>query len=1821
MRQPSIMARLVLTLLCAGLLTVVVLISSSLNANLPTASAMPAAAPGDTYCVAVISTTYPGCARVFTDIQTAVDAARGLETIKVARGVYTTVYARPAPAGYFGLGGDLNQVLYITKTVFIQGGYTTTNWTTPDPVAQPTILDAQGLGRVVFIAGDITPTLTGLRLTNGNATNLGGFDNSIFPPPNAYDVGGGVFILSATATLSNSWVTNSTANTDPLLPFSAGGGIYLNNSPSVLYGNTVTTNTAQYGGGICLFTSDATVSHNVISGNSINDGGYGGGLYAENSSVVIDHNTIMTNSASAGNGGGIGMSGGLSALVNNVIVGNTALDPFAGGGGLYLLFANATLANNVIAGNQVGGLGAGVYVASSSTLDLLHNTLAQNTGGDGSGIYIEGSASTVYLANTILVSHTIGLFVDATSTANLDSTLFGGGTNTAGTGALSNLNPKSGNPGFVDPAARNYHINSSSAAVDQGIDAGITTDLDDQARPIGLGFDLGADELYNPALTATKGASSGSALPGAVITYTIRLTNTGNVTLTSYISDTVPPSVTFKGPITVNPVGGSIGTPPAIAGGQSIGIGGAITVTFPVTLNTGTGMAAGAIIANSAAITTSPTTLIAQPIVAGNSVTILNAAPVAANDTYTTPANSAITMSVRDNDTDSNGDALTITAIGTPLNGTASISGGASVVYTPTTSFVGMDSFTYTVRDPGGLLGTASITINVINIPISGLSAQNSSPTTFGAPTLFTATIAAGTSVNYVWNFGDGSSTVGQTASHTYLAVGNYTAIVTATNSVPSTASATTAVTITKATPVVAITADAPDPSVVGQSVGITFTVTPPGAGTPTGVVTVTDGTQSCTATLPATTCNITFTSASVKSLTAQYSGNSNFNSATSVSAGHTVNKANTTTSITSIAPSPALFGQATAITAAVSVAAPGAGTPTGVITITDGTVTCTTTLPATSCNLVFNALGSHTITATYSGDANFATSNGTSPLTVNDVPISGLAAQNNSPTVFGQSTFFTATIVTGTNVSYVWNFGDGITTTGALASHTYAAVGNYTASVTATNTANNQAVSRAVTITKATPAVAVTADAPDPSVIGQSVVMTFTVTPPGAGTPTGVVTITDGTQSCLATLPTTACTIIFATAGVKSITAQYSGDANFNGVTSNNVAHTVNKAGTTIAITADVPDPSVFGQSVAITFSLSVNAPGSGTPTGVVTITDGTQSCTATLPSTTCAIAFTSIGAKTLTAQYGGDSNYNSATSSGAAHIVNKASTTTSITSIVPNPALFGQSTAITTALNVSAPGIGTPTGIITVTDGTVTCTAALPSTSCNLTFSVLGSHTITATYSGDANFNSSTATSPLTVNDVPVTGLAAQNSSPTRLDNATFFTATTMAGTNITYVWNFGDGSPTTNGASVSHTYAISGTYTAIVTATNSVNSASVNTAVTVTNQRPVAVAANNAFQPGSLATLDGSASFDPDNHLPLTYFWTQTGGAPMSFTPNLSVTTFTAPGSATVLTFTLIVTDAHNLPSLPQQVVITIADLPITSLTATSSSPTVLGAPTFFTATQVGGTGVSYAWNFGDGVGTGSGPNPNYTYSAIGTYTATVTATNVVNQLVTTTQVIVGVPISGLAAANSSPTFAGSSTALTATITAGTSVAYQWAFGDGGTGSGANTTHAYGTPSSYTAIVTATNLFGSQVATTTVTVLAQAGLSLVKLDAPDPASIGRPLIYTLVIRNSGPTSADNVVVTDTLPSGLTFGSAATTQGTCGAPTVTCNIGTLMNGGTVTVTIVVTPSMVITSPVIITNSAGVTSITADPTLADNFVTITTTIYPRRLYLPLIRR
>jgi PKD repeat protein len=87
-----------------------------------------------------------------------------------------------------------------------------------------------------------------------------------------------------------------------------------------------------------------------------------------------------------------------------------------------------------------------------------------------------------------------------------------------------------------------------------------------------------------------------------------------------------------------------------------------------------------------------------------------------------------------------------------------------------------------------------------------------------------------------------------------------------------------------------------------------------------------------------------------------------------------------------------------------------------------------------------------------YNGDCQSSVLSDTFTVYVEDIPITGLVATNDGPTELGSLTTFSATIETGTNVTYTWEFGDGGTGSGQETSYVYADTGVYTATVTATN-------------------------------------------------------------------------------------------------------------------------------------------------------------------------------------------------------------------------------------------------------------------------------------------------------------------------------------------------------------------------------------------------------------------------------------------------------------------------------------------------------------------------------------------------------------------------------------------------------------------------------------------------------------------------------------------------------------------------------------------------------------------------------------------------
>jgi hypothetical protein len=497
----------------------------------------------------------------------------------------------------------------------------------------------------------------------------------------------------------------------------------------------------------------------------------------------------------------------------------------------------------------------------------------------------------------------------------------------------------------------------------------------------------------------------------------------------------------------------------------------------------------------------------------------------------------------------------------------------------------------------------------------------------------------------------------------------------------------------------VAIVSSSPDVrnTVTGQSVTFNMAVTNTGMSglTPTGTVTLTDTTyavnngvlNTTTTTLAsnlplngsgqATYTASTFT-ADRHFITASYSGDANF-SAGSAALVQFVHASGTTTTLTS-SPNPSNGGQSVTFTATVAAVPPGTGTPTGQVTFQDG-ATVIGQVPVDGSGVAsFStsalALGSHTVTATYASDTNFAASNGSTVQTVQNLNATTTTASSSpNPSVFGQLVTFTSTTTSGAGVpvgtvtftegATVWASNVPVNGSGqATFSTTAFAVGSHTLTAAftgATGWANSSGNAAAQVVNKAATSTALTSSA-NPSVYSQSVMFTATVTPtaPGGGVPTGTVTFKNGSStlgtvtlngSGQATFTTSTLAV-----GSPSITAVYNGSTSFNTSTSAILTQTVNKDATTSSVTSSL-NPSNHNQSVTFTATVVANAPGTGTPTGTVTFKDGTKTLASkTLSSGKASYSTSSLsrGTHNITVVYGGSSSFLTSTSTVLVQTVN---------------------------------------------------------------------------------------------------------------------------------------------------------------------------------------------------------------------------------------------------------------------------------------------------------------------------------------------------------------------------------------------------------------------------------------------------------------------------------------------------------------------------------------------------------------------------------------
>jgi YVTN family beta-propeller protein len=206
------------------------------------------------------------------------------------------------------------------------------------------------------------------------------------------------------------------------------------------------------------------------------------------------------------------------------------------------------------------------------------------------------------------------------------------------------------------------------------------------------------------------------------------------------------------------------------------------------------------------------------------------------------------------------------------------------------------------------------------------------------------------------------------------------------------------------------------------------------------------------------------------------------------------------------------------------------------------------------------------------------------------------------------------------------------------------------------------------------------------------------------------------------------------------TVTYKFLGDSNFTSVTNNSTTLTVNKANQSINFTTNAPTSASYGSTftvvAAATSGIAVSYTNSGSCSNsgaMYTITSGSGTCN-------------------VIANQSGNSNYNAAPTVTQMTSATKATSSTTISSNTPNPSNVGQ----TVTVGFKVTGAGTPTGSVTVTaklsSTTVTCSGTLSSGagSCGVVLSTAGAWTLTASYGGDGNFNTSSTSSgtPQTVN-----------------------------------------------------------------------------------------------------------------------------------------------------------------------------------------------------------------------------------------------------------------------------------------------------------------------------------------------------------------------------------------------------------------------------------------------------------------------------------------
>ena len=527
-----------------------------------------------------------------------------------------------------------------------------------DPDSPAVNVRSGGIDRAFDVQNGATVTLQELQISGGDSRQVGGGLRN-----------------AGTLTIENSFIEDNLTG-DGTTSLRRGGGIYNIGSGDLTLNNTV-------------------VRNNISRGD-------GGGIYNSGGDVTLTDSTVDGNTARDDGGGISNDNGGILTLTRSTISNNRAADD---GGGLRILdndppeqATNTTATNSTISGNEAGSTGGGIASGPNGVLNFVSVTIADNGAPTGGNVFERGRSAT--FDKTIVANPRNGINCAGGVSSNGDNLEFPGTSCGFEVQADPLLGPLNDNGGFTET----QELLDGSPAIDAvglapaggpvtpqsacpgPIEDQRTIDRPQDGDANGSAIcDIGAFEVTDdnePPVAEDDTASTPQDEP---------------ITIEAGENDQDPNGDPLTYEITTDPTNGTatINDNGTINYTPNPGFTGDDTLVYQVDDGRG-------------GIDTATVTI---------TVFAVNEFPTARNDTATTAENESVRIRVLQNDSDPDGDSLTVQNFSRPDNGRVSRNPNGTLTYTPNQDFSGRDSFTYTVSDGNGGTDTARVRINVRPAP------------------------------------------------------------------------------------------------------------------------------------------------------------------------------------------------------------------------------------------------------------------------------------------------------------------------------------------------------------------------------------------------------------------------------------------------------------------------------------------------------------------------------------------------------------------------------------------------------------------------------------------------------------------------------------------------------------------------------------------------------------------------------------------------------------------------------------------------------------------------------------------------------------------------------------------------------------------------------------------------------------------------------------------------------------------------------------------------------------------------------------------------